>query len=87
MDAALYAENFQNLLRFGGRLRPFGGPPVRSGRRRGVGPRDITITQPKVPETKVRVSQEGFQCVLVSPKRVPGVRKAGAKESCTPRTS
>ena len=35
----------------------------------------ITRTQPKVPEAKVRGSQEGFQCVLVSPERVPGVRK------------
>ena len=32
-------------------------------------------TQPKVPDAKVRGSQEGFQCVLVSLERVPGVRK------------
>ena len=35
----------------------------------------ITRTQPKVPEAEVRGSQEVFQWVLVSPKRVPGVRK------------
>ena len=35
----------------------------------------ITPIQPKVPEAKVRGSQEGVQCVLVSPERVPGVRK------------
>jgi hypothetical protein len=35
----------------------------------------ITRTQPKVPEAKVRGSQEGFQCVLVSSERVPEVRK------------
>ena len=32
----------------------------------------ITPTQPKVPEANVRGSQEGFQCALVSPERVPG---------------
>ena len=35
----------------------------------------IAPTQPKVPEAKVRGSQEGFRCVLVSPERAPGVRK------------
>jgi hypothetical protein len=35
----------------------------------------ITPTQPKVPEAKVRGSHERFQCLLVSPERVPGVRE------------
>ena len=42
---------------------------------REVEPGVITLTQPKVPEAKVRGSPEGSQCVLVSPERVPGVRK------------
>jgi hypothetical protein len=35
----------------------------------------ITHIQPNIPEAKVRGSQEGFQCTLVSQERVPGVRK------------
>jgi hypothetical protein len=35
----------------------------------------MTPTQPKVPEAKFKGSQEGFQCVLVSPERLPGVRQ------------
>jgi hypothetical protein len=42
-----------------------------AGARAGV----ITPTQPKVPEANVRGSYEGFQCVLVSPEKVLGVRK------------
>jgi hypothetical protein len=41
----------------------------------GSVPGVITLTQPKAPAAKVRGSRAGFQCVLVGPERVLGVRK------------
>ena len=62
-DAAARVEVLRVDVQRGG-LRGLLGPP-------GV----ITLTQPKVPKAKARGSQKGFQCVFVSPERVPGVRK------------
>ena len=35
----------------------------------------ITLTQPKVPEAKIRGSQKGFQWVILGLERVPAVLK------------
>jgi hypothetical protein len=35
----------------------------------------MTLTQPKVPGAKIRVSQRGFQWVILGLERVPGVLK------------
>jgi hypothetical protein len=35
----------------------------------------ITLTQPKVPEAKIRGSQKGFQWVILGVEIVPGVLK------------
>ena len=44
----------------------------------------ITPTQPKVPVAKVKGCQEGFQCVLVSPERVLGIRKGVSRGPAGP---
>ena len=39
----------------------------------------ITLTQPKVPEAKIRGSQKGFQWVILGLKRVSGVLKGARR--------
>jgi hypothetical protein len=41
----------------------------------GRAPGVITLTQPKIPEAKIRGSQKGFQWVILGLERAEGVRK------------